>query len=67
MFKLNFILEISVFNQAGIKVYNNYANYSAGMNQIEINDQKLNNENGVFYLHIAGAEMKEIVKLIRIQ
>jgi hypothetical protein len=60
-------LEISVYNQSGIKVYNNYANYSAGMNKIVINDQVLNNESGVFYLHIAGAEMKEIVKLIRIQ
>jgi hypothetical protein len=60
-------IELELYNQAGVKLYDNGAYFPIGRHQLEITDQMLKGGKGVFYLHISGPESHSVVKLIRIQ
>ena len=60
-------VEINIYNSVGSRIYNAYNHYSAGIHNLNIGNEMLKEEKGVFYMHIETGEMTEIVKMIRIQ
>jgi hypothetical protein len=60
-------VEVKIYNNIGSMMYNNYRLYPAGVHQILLNDEILQNSSGVFYIHIESAEETKMVKAIRIQ
>lgn len=59
-------VEISIYDNAGILIYNQIRQCNAGVNQLRIDREQLGDKRGVFFLHIATGERKEIKKLIRL-
>ncbi len=59
-------LEITIYDQSGRLMYKDYKDYNPGIHNIRISSDMLQSQSGVFYIHILGAEMHEIKKLIRI-
>lgn len=60
-------VEISIFDQTGRKIFNQYDNYTKGRHQFEITDQQLGELTGVFLVHIECAEVSEIRKILRVK
>ena len=59
-------VEISIYDNAGILIYNQIRQCNAGVNQLRIDREQLGDKRGVFFLHIATGERKEIKKLLRL-
>ena len=59
-------VEISIYDNNGIKFYNNVQSYSSGVNMLRIDREQLGDRKGVFFLHVATGERKEIKKLLRL-
>jgi hypothetical protein len=59
-------VEFKIYNNAGIEIYNNIKEFPRGLNQIRVDADQLGNSKGVFFLHIATGERKEIKKLLRV-
>lgn len=60
------LVEISIYDNSGKLIHNQIKNYSGGVNQIRIDKDQLGDLRGVFYLHIATGEKKEIKKMLRL-
>jgi hypothetical protein len=60
-------VEVKIYNNIGSLIYNNYKLHPAGVHQILLNDEILQNSSGVFYIHVETAEDTKIVKAIRLQ
>jgi len=60
-------VEVSVYDQAGGKVYNNYSNFKKGTHTLVFGPEQLQNRIGIFFVHIESAEISEIRKMIRIK
>jgi hypothetical protein len=60
-------VEISITDQTGRKIYNNYTKYTAGTHQINISEEQLGDLTGVFLVHIECAEVSEIRKILRVK
>ncbi|MBK8700871.1 MAG: HYR domain-containing protein [Saprospiraceae bacterium] len=58
-------VEISIFDNTGSRIYSQVRPYGAGVNQLRIDKEQLGDRKGVFFLHIATGERKEIKKLLR--
>ncbi|HMP29371.1 MAG TPA: T9SS type A sorting domain-containing protein, partial [Saprospiraceae bacterium] len=65
--KENMGVEISIIDQLGRKIYNQYQNYNKGKHQIEISDLQLGENTGIFFVHIECAEISEIRKILRVK
>ncbi len=59
-------VEIAIYDNSGILIYNQVRHCSAGVNQLRIDREQLGDKRGVFFLHIATGERKEIKKLLRL-
>ncbi len=59
-------VEMTIYDGSGMTIYNNVASYKSGENQIRIDRQQLGSKTGVFFLHIATGEKREIKKLLRL-
>ncbi|MBK7007997.1 MAG: T9SS type A sorting domain-containing protein [Saprospiraceae bacterium] len=60
------MVEITIYDNAGIKIFNQVRHCNAGVNQLRIDREQLGDKRGVFFLHIATGERKEIKKLLRL-
>jgi hypothetical protein len=60
-------VEISIYDQTGRKIFNQYNNYTKGSHQFEITEQQLGELTGVFLVHIECAEVAEIRKILRVK
>lgn len=60
------LVEVSIFDNSGAKVYNSVKSFKGGMNKLTIGKEELGDARGVFYLHISTGERNEIKKMIRI-
>ncbi|MFM2394152.1 MAG: hypothetical protein RLZZ546_2134, partial [Bacteroidota bacterium] len=60
------LVEISIYDNNGKVIHSQIKNYNGGVNQIRIDKDQLGDLKGVFYLHIATGEKKEIKKMIRL-
>jgi hypothetical protein len=60
-------VEVTIFDQNGKQVYRSYERYTAGDQQLRITAQDLQNNSGVFIIHIECAEASEVRKMLRIR
>lgn len=60
------MVEITIYDNAGSKIFNQVRHCTAGVNQLRIDREQLGDKRGVFFLHIATGERKEIKKLLRL-
>jgi hypothetical protein len=59
-------VEMAIYNSAGLNIYNNVSNYKSGEHNIRIDKNQLDDNVGVFFLHLSTGEKREIKKLLRL-
>jgi Dockerin type I domain len=59
-------VEMTIYNASGLAIYNGILEGRAGENVQRIDGQQLGGNTGVFFLHIATGERREIKKLLRL-
>ena len=60
-------VEITIYDQSGELLFNDYKNYLKGKHQIYLDDTQLKGATGVMFMHVETAEISEIRKLLRLK
>jgi hypothetical protein len=60
------LVNITIYNATGSKVFEQNVNYKSGKNTLRINKEDLANQVGIFYVYMSSGENREVKKIMRI-